>query len=152
MSRGSEPGARRFVDVGAQWVGPPALDLRPVSAPQHTDVPFETWGLRPAPYLRREFSVAGQAQRATLTITARGLYECWLNGARVGDHVLAPGWTDYDVRIHVQTYDVEPCCDPARTCWLPCSPTAGTAASWASTAGTRRGCGARCPACWPAST
>ena len=34
--------------------------------------------------------------------------EVWLNGARVGDEWLAPGWTDYNVRVQYQTYDVTP--------------------------------------------
>ena len=43
---------------------------------------------------------------ARLYATALGLYEMRLNGARVGDAVLAPGWTDYRQRIAYQTYDV----------------------------------------------
>ena len=39
-------------------------------------------------------------------MTALGLYEARLNGRRVGDAVLAPGWTDYARRIPYQTYDV----------------------------------------------
>jgi alpha-L-rhamnosidase len=34
------------------------------------------------------------------------VYELHLNGDRVGDQVLAPGWTDYDQRVQYQTYDV----------------------------------------------
>ena len=34
------------------------------------------------------------------------LYELRINGKRVGDHVLAPEWTDYTKRIQYQTYDV----------------------------------------------
>ena len=47
---------------------------------------------------------AGQAMYAT----ARGVYELYINGTRVGNDVLAPGWTDYDRRIQYQTYDVTP--------------------------------------------
>ena len=43
---------------------------------------------------------------ARLYVTALGLYEARLNGARVGDAFLAPGWTDYSQRIAYQTYDV----------------------------------------------
>ena len=43
---------------------------------------------------------------ARLYVTALGLYEARLNGQRVGDAVLAPGWTDYAQRIPYQTYDV----------------------------------------------
>ncbi len=43
---------------------------------------------------------------ARLYVTALGLYEARLNGQRVGDAVLAPGWTDYAQRIPYQSYDV----------------------------------------------
>ena len=59
----------------------------------------------PAPYLRRRFETAG-VRRAMLYATARGVYELHLNGARVGDAVLAPGWTDYRTRIEYAAHDV----------------------------------------------
>ena len=41
------------------------------------------------------------------------MYEVHINGAKVGDAVLAPGWTEYSKRVPSQTYDVtEP--DPER--------------------------------------
>ena len=61
---------------------------------------------RPAPFLRREFAVQGQVRRAMLYATARGLVELHLNGAPVGDAVLAPGWTDYRKRIEYAAHDV----------------------------------------------
>ena len=44
--------------------------------------------------------------RARVYAAAQGVYELQLNGERVGDHELAPGWTDYRKRIQYQTYDV----------------------------------------------
>ena len=58
------------------------------------------------PYLRKSFAVKPQVQRAMLYVTALGIYEMHLNGRRVGDHVLAPDWTDYRKRIRYQTFDV----------------------------------------------
>ena len=60
----------------------------------------------PSPYFRKTFRLAGAVQSARLAITALGLYECEINGKRVGDHVLAPGWTDYRKRVNYQTFDV----------------------------------------------
>ncbi len=60
----------------------------------------------PCPYLRRAFTLGGPVARARLYITALGLYEAHLNGARVGADELAPGWTDYRHRVRYQTYDV----------------------------------------------
>jgi alpha-L-rhamnosidase len=62
--------------------------------------------LPPAQYLRARFTVSGEVAHATLTTTARGVYEAYINGARVGDALLEPGWTDYDKRIHYRRFDV----------------------------------------------
>jgi alpha-L-rhamnosidase len=65
--------------------------------------------LAPAPYLRRAFRMEQPVRSvasARLYITALGLYEARLNGARIGDAVLAPGWTDYARRVRYQAYDV----------------------------------------------
>ncbi|WP_238441309.1 alpha-L-rhamnosidase [Frankia sp. AgW1.1] len=61
---------------------------------------------RPAPYLRREFAVGRGLRRATLRVTALGLVEAHVNGTRVGDEVLAPGWTSYRHRLVVSSHDV----------------------------------------------
>jgi alpha-L-rhamnosidase len=60
----------------------------------------------PLPYLRKSFEVKSPVQRAVLYVTALGLYEVHINGQRVGDHVLAPDWTDYRRRVRYQTFDV----------------------------------------------
>lgn len=60
----------------------------------------------PAPYLRREFEIRSGVKAARLYITCLGLYEAQINGAIVGDQVLAPGWTVYDRRLRYQTFDV----------------------------------------------
>ena len=39
-------------------------------------------------------------------MTARGIYDCRVNGQAVTDTLLNPGLTQYDVRIHYQTYDI----------------------------------------------
>ena len=61
---------------------------------------------QPCPLLRREFDVRPGVTRARLYVTALGVYEMQLNGATVGDHVLAPGWTSYHHRLRYQTFDV----------------------------------------------
>jgi len=60
----------------------------------------------PVPYLRKSFELKSSVKQAVLYVTALGLYEVSINGQRVGDHVLAPDWTDYRKRIRYQTYDV----------------------------------------------
>lgn len=48
---------------------------------------------------------AGRAY-ARLYISSLGLYEAYINGQRVGDQDMAPGWTSYHHRVQYQTYDV----------------------------------------------
>jgi alpha-L-rhamnosidase len=60
----------------------------------------------PAPYLRKVFTPTKPVATARLYATAMGLYECYLNGVRVGEDLLTPGWTDYARRIQYQVYDV----------------------------------------------
>ena len=57
-------------------------------------------------YLRKDFSVGSRIVQARLYATALGLYELHLNGARIGDHLFAPDWTDYGRRCRYQVYDV----------------------------------------------
>ncbi|MBQ9195775.1 MAG: family 78 glycoside hydrolase catalytic domain [Clostridia bacterium] len=59
-----------------------------------------------APVFRRVFTALKAVDYAELQITALGVYEAELNGKRVGDFVLAPGWTSYQHRLQVQTYDI----------------------------------------------
>jgi alpha-L-rhamnosidase len=63
-------------------------------------------GHRPAALLRFEFDSGRPVVAARLHATAQGLYEAFLNGERVGDAELTPGYTQYDARLQVQTYDV----------------------------------------------
>jgi alpha-L-rhamnosidase len=87
-----EMGLLKRADWQGEWIGAPFS-----GGPRTTS---------PAPYLRKEFGVTKQIVSARLYATALGLYECYLNGLRVGDALLTPGWTDYNKRIQYQVYDV----------------------------------------------
>ncbi len=56
--------------------------------------------------LRRAFSLAGSVRQATLFVSAFGAATPSINGVRVGDHELAPGWTSYGQRVGYDVYDV----------------------------------------------
>ena len=58
------------------------------------------------PLLRTRFNVSRPVSAATVYITAHGLYEARLNGQRIGDAYLTPGWTSYNKRLQYQAYDV----------------------------------------------
>lgn len=82
------PGDWSAVPVGADWDEDPAAERRPAR-------------------VRRHFQIGErQVQRARLYITAHGLYEAEINGTRVGDEALAPGWTVYPRRLRYRTHDV----------------------------------------------
>ncbi len=79
----------------ARWIGDPAP-------------PPPGFDALPALLLRKAFTLASSApvRRAGVCVSALGLYELRLNGQRVGDHLLAPEWTDYHRRVQYQTLDV----------------------------------------------
>ena len=61
---------------------------------------------RASPMFRKEFNSSKKIASAVLYITAHGLYEAKINGKRVGDAYLTPGWTSYHKRLQYQTYDI----------------------------------------------
>ncbi|MCD9874389.1 glycoside hydrolase family 78 protein [Streptomyces guryensis] len=74
---------------------------RPVTPDRETaDVPL------PVALLHRTFTLDKAVTSARLYLTAYGVYEAEINGHRVGDHVLAPGWTSYRHRLRYQTFDI----------------------------------------------
>ena len=58
------------------------------------------------PCFARALDLKGDIARATLHISALGLYEAAIDGQRVGKFLFAPGWTEYASRLQFQTYDV----------------------------------------------
>ena len=58
------------------------------------------------PAFRKTFFCPENVVSAALRITAMGVYEASLNGSRVGDFILAPGWTVYQKRLQVQQYEL----------------------------------------------
>ena len=60
----------------------------------------------PAPMLRRAFTLEGRIKQARAYLCGLGYYELHLNGKKIGDHLLDPGYTRYDKRALYVTYDV----------------------------------------------
>ena len=60
----------------------------------------------PSPYFRRAFSVTKSVKKATLYVSAIGVFKVYINGAPVAGDYLSPGWVDYRKRIPYVTYDV----------------------------------------------
>jgi alpha-L-rhamnosidase len=82
----------------SDWSAPAWFEMGLLSAGDWT----APWIEPSAPLVRTTF--AGRPTR--LYVTARGVYEAFLNGERVGDAELTPGFTQYDSRLQVQTYDI----------------------------------------------
>ncbi len=83
-------GLLQVADWKAQWIVPGyAEDSVPAS-----------------PLFRKEFNSKKKIKSATAFVTAHGLYEAQINGERVGDAYLAPGWTSYNKHLQYQCYDV----------------------------------------------
>ena len=61
---------------------------------------------RPSPLFRKKFNTTKNIKSAIAFITAHGMYEAQINGKRVGDAYLTPGWTSYNKRLQYQAYDV----------------------------------------------
>jgi alpha-L-rhamnosidase len=77
-------------DWKAEWIGPSFNDA--VNGP--------------APLLRTSFTLKRDIREATAYITAHGFYEAQINGRKVGDAYLTPGWTSYNKRLQYQAFDV----------------------------------------------
>jgi alpha-L-rhamnosidase len=60
----------------------------------------------PSPLFRKEFELIKTIASARIYVTSHGFYEVRLNGKKVGDQVLTPGWTSYGKRLQYQVYDV----------------------------------------------
>lgn len=59
-----------------------------------------------APYLRKAFTLDSKPLTARLRVSGFGVHDVYLNGHKVGDEHLAPGWTSYQERIVAATHDV----------------------------------------------
>lgn len=58
------------------------------------------------PLMRKAFNVEGKLKKATLYLCGLGHFELSLNGKKVGDHFLDPGWTKYDKQALYVPFDV----------------------------------------------
>lgn len=84
-------------DWGAKWIG----DDKPAPVKEE-----DFYTADPMPVFRKVFEASKKIRQARLYITGLGYYEAWLNGKKVGDHVLDPGWTKYDQQVEYAVYDI----------------------------------------------
>ncbi len=90
----------------AQWIAYDQLpaervDVLPVDGAKDTYN-----GNNVQPLLRRQFTARKNVRQATLFISGLGQFEALLNGQKIGNHFLDPGWTKYDQQAQYVTFDV----------------------------------------------
>lgn len=84
-----EMGLLQPADWKAEWIGCPA-----------------SWVGRVL-YFRRSFSIDKKVVKSSVYIAGIGYYILYLNGNKVGDHVLDPAISDYSKRVYYVTYDIK---------------------------------------------
>ena len=57
-------------------------------------------------YARKRFFVRGEVRSAEAAVCGLGQFHFYLNGQKIGDHELDPGWTDYRKVIEYVTFDI----------------------------------------------
>jgi alpha-L-rhamnosidase len=98
------PGWNEAAFGDSAW--PAAKDLGPVGMEPWGKVKTSEDRRLPARWLRKQFDVSKKVKRATVYFSGLGLSELYLNGSKVGDHVLSPGLTEYRKRVFYVTFDV----------------------------------------------
>lgn len=71
---------------------------------------------QPSPIFRKMFKSQRKVKSAYAYITAHGMYEAKINGQKIGDAYLSPGWTSYNKRLQYQVYDVSRMIAPQMNC------------------------------------
>lgn len=86
----------------ARWTQAPAWHAQWIAA----DKTDEEAGAKPMPLFRKDVEVGGTVARAVLHVSGLGQYEFHINGIKVGQAELAPGWSDYRKTVFYDSYDV----------------------------------------------
>ena len=102
------------LDPPHQWYEPKyddsawknAIPYVPPASPMGTDEMGRPWQTGPVKFLRHSFAINKPVTSARLYVTALGAYRVQINGARIGDQILSPGWDDFRTHVPYQAYDV----------------------------------------------
>lgn len=110
----TDAGWRASSDIPASWTEPEfddsqwraALDLGPFGMQPWGAVSVPSDRRLPARMLRRTLRVDKPVRSAFVYMSGLGLSELYVNGQRVGDHVLSPALSEYDKRVYYVTHEV----------------------------------------------
>jgi alpha-L-rhamnosidase len=90
----------------AKWVGYEKMPDSLVAALPLDTKKDKPSGINIQPLLRKDFSIAKPVKKATMYISGLGHFELRLNGGKIGDHFLDPGWTKYDKEALYVAFDL----------------------------------------------
>ena len=96
----------------AKWIGYDQFDLPAFDKSERYycaddfDLGTNTLHLPPVRYFRKSFSVERAVKKATVYVSALGLYELQINGEKIGDEYFLPGWSDFNKRTYYETFSV----------------------------------------------
>ena len=80
------------------------------TSPTHVNAELQTGKdgkpIPPLPLLRKAFQADKPIRRAVVCVCGLGQCELAVNGSKIGDHVVDPGWTNYRKRCLYAMYDV----------------------------------------------
>ncbi|WP_445733956.1 family 78 glycoside hydrolase catalytic domain [Mariniflexile sp.] len=93
-----ELGLLKNSDWQARWIGLPTA--------KDADTSDRGSIIHKPQYLRKDFEIPENIASARLYVTAKGVFDAWINGEDVSNDVMPPGWTPYQKRIETITYDV----------------------------------------------
>ncbi|MFC1552558.1 glycoside hydrolase family 78 protein [Candidatus Latescibacterota bacterium] len=110
-----EMGILRETDWYAKWISAPETKNRRTS--RTSDDRIDSWSdaagskggenlVEPAPMFRKTFPLYNVPISSRAYISGLGYYELYINGVKIGDHVLDPALTPYDHRVLYATYDI----------------------------------------------
>jgi alpha-L-rhamnosidase len=93
---------------GAKWIGYEEINDTAILIPPTHLNGKRSWGPRRniLPMLRKNFSVNKEIKKATVFICGLGQFEMSVNGNKIGDHFLDPGWTNYSKQALYVTFDM----------------------------------------------
>ena len=74
-----------------------------------------------SPVFKKEFSLSGKVKKALAYVTVYGAYNLYLNGKKVGNAIMAPGWTSFKNRIQYQCYDLTGILSDTNTVAIKCA-------------------------------
>ncbi len=114
LFKSTEKGWRAALDASGSWQAPEFDDSSWSGAKRYVAPTsgFDTgelgnpWPTGAVKSLRQTFEVAKPVASARIYATALGAYQFSMNGQKVSNEILAPGWTDFRERVVYQTYDV----------------------------------------------